>query len=139
MKEHGSTFQQQLISLIDEHLNLLQENFGKYFNSEQNTTLDANSWILQPFIYDTAENKDLIDLQSYFGMKALFQEKSYCDFWVHLLDVPEYRSIAEKAICILIQMPITYLCESGFSCLCEIKSRKRKFNYTYRSIDEGSN
>ena len=125
MKEHGSTFQQQLIPLIDEHLNLLQENFDKYFNSEQNTTLDANSWILQPFIYDTAENEDLIDLQSDFGMKALFQEKSYSDFWVHLLDVPEYRSIAENAICILIQMPTTDLCKSGFSCLCEIKSRKR--------------
>ena len=40
MKEHGSTFQQQLIPLIDEHLNLLQENFDKYFNSEQNTTLE---------------------------------------------------------------------------------------------------
>ena len=123
MKEPGSTFQQQLIPLIYEHLNLLQENFDKYFNSEQNTTLDANSWILQPFVYDTAEKcEDLIDLQSDFGMKTLFQEKSYSDFWVHLLDVPEYRSIAEKAICILIQMPTTYLCESGFSCLCEIKS-----------------
>ena len=102
MKEHGSTFQQQLIPLIDEHLNLLQENFDKYFNSEQNTTLDAKSWMLQPFIYDTAENEDLIDLQSDFGMKALFQEKSYSDFWVHLLDVPKCRSIAENAICILI-------------------------------------
>ena len=40
MKEHGSTFQQQLIPLIDEHLNLLQENFDKYFNSEQYTTLE---------------------------------------------------------------------------------------------------
>ena len=127
MKEHGSTFQQQLIPLIDEHLNLLQKNFDNKCDkhSEQNTTLDANSWILQPFIYDTAENEDFIDLQSDFGMKALFQEKSYSDFWVHLLDLPEYRSIAEKAICILIQMPTTYLCESGFSCLCEIKSRKR--------------
>ena len=125
IKEHRSTFQQQLIPLIDEHLNLLQENFDKYFNSEQNTTLDANSWILQSFIYNTAENEDLIDLQSDFGMKALFQEKSYSDFWVHLLDVPEHRSIAEKAICILIQMPTTYLCKSGFSCLCKIKSQKR--------------
>ena len=45
-----------------------------------------------------------------------------------LLNVPEYRSIAKKAISVLIQMPTTattYLCESVFSCLCEIKSGKR--------------
>ena len=123
MKEHGSNFQEQLLPLIHAHLNLLQENFEKYFNAEQNATLNASSWILQPFIYDGIE--DLIDLQSDFGMKALFKETPYTEFWVHLLNVPEYRSIAEKAISVLIQMPTTYLCESGFSCLCEIKSRKR--------------
>ena len=39
--------------------------------------------------------------------------------------MPKCRSIVKKAISVLIQMPITYLCESGFSCLCEIKSCKR--------------
>ena len=58
-------------------------------------------------------------------MKALFKETPYTEFWVHLLNVPEYRKIAKKAISVLIQMPTTYLCESGFSLLCEIKSRKR--------------
>ena len=53
------------------------------------------------------------------------KETPYIDFWVHLLNVPEYRSIAEKAISMLIQMPATYLCKSVFSYLCEIKSRKR--------------
>ena len=36
----------------------------------------------------------------------------------------EYKAIAKKVISILIQMPTTYLCESVFSRLCEIKSRK---------------
>ena len=58
-------------------------------------------------------------------MKALFKETPYTEFWVHILNVPEYRSIAKKAISVLIQMPTAYLCKSGFSCLCEIKSRKR--------------
>jgi len=53
------------------------------------------------------------------------KETQYTDLWVHLLNVPEYRSIAEKAISMLIQMPATDLCQSGFSYLCETKSRKR--------------
>ena len=44
---------------------------------------------------------------------------------MHLLNVLEYRSMAKKAISVLIQMPTTYLSKSGFSCLREIKSRKR--------------
>ena len=59
-------------------------------------------------------------------MKALFKETPYIEFWVHLLNVPEFRKIAKMAIFVLIQILRTYyLCESGFSCLCEIKSRKR--------------
>ena len=80
--------------------------------------------MLHPFTYSiTTETKDLIDLQSDFGMKTLFNEISYTEFWVHLLIVPKYKSIAKKAISVLVQMPTTYLRESGFSCLGEIKSR----------------
>ena len=127
MAEHGSNFQMQLLPLFEAHLKLRQENFKKYFTSEQNATLNANFWILHPFTYDnfTTETEDLIDLQSDFGMKALLKETPYTELWVHLLNVPEYRKIAKKAISVLIQMPTTYLCESGFSCLCEIISRKR--------------
>ena len=48
----------------------------KYFTADQIVTLDANSWILHSFTYDgiTTATKDLIDLQSDFGMKALFKE-----------------------------------------------------------------
>ena len=123
MTEHGSNIQMQLLPLIEAHLKLLQENFEKYFTAEQNASFDVNSWILQPFTYDsiTTETEDLIDLQSDFGMKALFKETPYTEFWVRQLNVPEYKCIAKKAISVFIQMPTTYLCESGFSCLCEIK------------------
>ena len=53
MTEHGSNFQMQLLPLIEAHLKLLQENFEKYFTAEQNATLDAKSWILHSFTYDS--------------------------------------------------------------------------------------
>ena len=46
MTEHGSSFQMQLLPLIEANLKLLRENFEKCFTAEQNATLDANSWIL---------------------------------------------------------------------------------------------
>ena len=75
MTDHGSNFQMQLLPLIEAHFKSLQENFGKYFTAEQNARLDANSWILHPFTYDsiTTETEDLFDLQSDFGVKALFK------------------------------------------------------------------
>ena len=42
--------------------------------------------MLHPFSYDSITTKDLIDLQSDFGMKALFNETPYIKFWVHLLN-----------------------------------------------------
>ena len=39
-----------------------------------------------------------------FGMKVLFKETPHTEFWVHLPNVPEYRSIAKKAISVPIQI-----------------------------------
>ena len=79
MTEHGSNFQMQLLPPTEVHLKLLQEDFEKYFTAELNDTLDANSWILHSFTYDsiTTETEHLIDLQSNFGMKALFRDTMY--------------------------------------------------------------
>ena len=95
---------------------------------------------LHPFTYDsvTTETEDLLDLQSDFGTKALFKETPYTKFWLHLQNVPEYRSIAKKAISVFIQMPTTYLCKSVFSCLREIKSRKRNSITHYDPLMRGA-
>ena len=71
------------------------------------------------------KTEDLIDLQPDFSMKALFKETQCTEFRMHQLNVPEHRSIAKKAISVVIQMPTTYLCESVFYSLCMIKSHKR--------------
>ena len=43
------------------------------------------------------------------------------DFWVTLLDIPEYKELAEQAIAIFVQMPTSCLCEQEFSNLVLIK------------------
>ena len=89
MTDHGSNFQMQMLPLIEAHLKLLQENFEKYFNAEQNASLNPNSWILHSFTYDsiTTEIEHLINLQANFGMKALFKETLYTEFWGHIQGV----------------------------------------------------
>ena len=44
-------------------------------------------------------------------------------FWVSLLD--SYPILSKKALFILIPFVTTYLCESGFSTLVNIKTKKR--------------
>ena len=41
--EYGCNFQMHFLPLIEAHLELLQENFEKYFTAQQNATLDATS------------------------------------------------------------------------------------------------
>ena len=114
-----------LVPLMLAHLELLQENFENYFPKEQTSYLEANTWVLQPFIDSPTEDEDLLDLHTDLFQKVLFEGTPYADFWVQLWHVPEYKKLAEKAISLLIQSPSTYLCESGFSTLSQIKTKQR--------------
>jgi len=67
-----------------------------------------------------------------FGMKTLFKETPHTEFWVHLLNVPEYRSIVETAISMLMQIPATYLCEVVF--LVCVKSNLEREIQSHTSI-----
>ena len=104
-----------LVPLILAHLELLQENFENYFPKEQSSYLQANTWVLQPFIDSPTEDEDLLDLRTDLSQKVLFEGTPCANFWVQLWHVSEYKKLAEKAISLLIQSPSTYLCESGFS------------------------
>ena len=129
-----------LVPLILAHLELLQENFENYFPKEQSSYLEANTWVLQPFIDSPTEDEDLLDLRTDLSQKVLFEGTPYADFWVQLWHVPKYKKLAEKDISLLIQSPSTYLCESGFSTLSQIKTKQRnsieKIDYLMRGALE---
>ena len=114
-----------LVPVILAHLELLQENFENYFPKEHSSYLEANTWVLQPFIDSPTEDVDLLDLRTDLSQKFLLQGIPYADFWMQLWHVPEYKKLAEKPISLLIQSPSTYLCESGFSTLSQIKTKQR--------------
>ncbi|XP_076061599.1 protein FAM200A-like [Oratosquilla oratoria] len=71
-------------------------------------------------------NSLILKLRGDYSQKAVFKTFSHpMDFWVTLLDIPEYKDLAEQAIAIFVQMPTSYLCEQGFSSLVLIKTKKR--------------
>ena len=132
-KGFAESLMTDLVPLILAQLELLQENFENYFPKEQSSYLEANTWVLQPFIDSPTEDEDLLDLRTDLSQKVLFEGTPYADFWVQLWH-------AEKAISLLIQSPSTYLCESGFSTLSQIKIKQRnsieKINHLMRGALE---
>ena len=111
--------------LISNHLDLLQDNMECYFSKERTAYLEENSWILCPFTVSHTENELLVDLRSDMHQKIFFTTMKYQDFWVKLWNMPDYKELAAQALEILVQIPCTYLCESGFSILTKVKSPTR--------------
>ena len=90
-------------------------------------------WIINPFIADHLSQANLgdmmealLELHNDFYQKSFFKTHPYYgDYWVSLLESPVYKTIALKALQVVVLMPTTYLSEKGFSCLVELKTKKR--------------
>ena len=80
-------------------------------------------WIINPFIADHLKQANLgelietlMELHQDFAERASFKTHLYYgDFWVGLLESPEYNKIALKALRKLVMMPTTYMSEKRFS------------------------
>lgn len=130
--EHGvqeaeQTLEVQMSQLIVKHLTLMQENLEFYFPDSENDYLTSNMWVLNPFSDDGTDHSDaLLELKVDYSQKAAFKTFGHpMDFWVSLLDIPEYKELADQATAMFVQMPTSYLCEQGFSSLVLIKIKKR--------------
>ena len=99
--------------------------FVSSFPKEQSCSLKSNPWILQPFIDELTVDEEQLNLQANLYQKVSFKDTSYLDIWLKLWHVPKYKKLFENTISLLIQIPSTYLCESEFSSLSPIKSKKR--------------
>ncbi|CAG9822185.1 unnamed protein product [Phaedon cochleariae] len=66
---------------------------------------------------------EFLELKNDSGAKDLFDEKSVSEFWPLMCE--SYPKIAEIAIRALLPFVSTYLCESGFSTMLQIKTKQR--------------
>lgn len=109
------------------HLTKLQARFDDYFPEKQ-TTMD---WIRDPFSINVEnitlpsnEEHQLVDLSCDLTLKKRFGEVSLSHFWCSDV-MTEYPSLATLAVKTILPFSTTYLCESGFSTLVQLKSKQR--------------
>ncbi|KAI6648614.1 Protein ZBED8 isoform X1 [Oopsacas minuta] len=110
-----------------EHLDTLQNSFTGYFSSGD---LKVETWICNPFSTDVNSiddsdlaKDDIIDLSTKEMLHCEFDSKSLGEFWCSLTQA--YPRLAKRAMKALIPFATSYLCESGFSGLVNIKTKNR--------------
>ena len=116
---------------ISENLKSLSENFAKYFPGISSKDL---AFVRNPFLVPDTDiinmfndidelQEQFIELQKDSTALDIFTEKSLSSFWSEMLAM--YPQVAKAALVHLMPFPSTYLCETGFSTLLNIKSKCR--------------
>ena len=117
-----------MVSSVIKHLKSLQDKIEKYFPT---VSTENYKCVRNPFlpldthcILNPKEEEELIDIRNDGNIKLLHREMPLDKFWIKIQN--EYPKVGEKALVILLQFSTTYLCETAFSVLTNLKTRKRK-------------
>jgi len=110
---------------ILQHLTALENEFSRYFPELSDEELDL---VRNPFKLSVEKVPDdcqdeFLELKTDSGARDMFDEKSITEFWPLMCD--SYPKVAERAIHALLPFVSTYLCESGFSTLLQMKTKQR--------------
>ena len=110
---------------IQLHLELLSEHFQKYFMKE---TYEHFDWVLNPFVASNTElsgraEKELVELSRDRRLMMSFNQKVLASFWLSIAD--EYPFLSKKVTTILLPFATTYMCETAFSALTNMKTKYR--------------
>ena len=111
--------------LILPHLEALESEFIKYFSDNDNDDLGLirNSFILPvEKVPDSLQDK-LLELKADSCARDLFNEKSFTEFWP--LTCNSYPKVTKKTVQGILPFVSTYLRESRFSTLSQIKTKQR--------------
>ena len=117
----------KMVSSVITHLKSLQDKIEKYFAT---VSTENYKWVSNPFLplYTHSilnlKEEELIDIRNDGSIKLLHREMPLDEFWIKIQN--KYPNIGEKALVILLQFPTTYLCETAFSVLTNLKTRKRE-------------
>ena len=125
LDERPSGMPNHIKNEILEQLSALESEFEKYFPETTDKDLD---FLRNPFKYPVEKLADecqgeFLELVNDSTTRQEYEEKLLPQFWVAMKD--SYRKMKEKTFRILIPLVSTYLCESGFSSLLQIKSKQR--------------
>ena len=113
---------------ISNHLISLLNSFENYFHV--GSLNFEEYWIINPFAFNLDELSDnniykenSLDLKTDRSLKLFFETVPLDKFWVSIQK--SFKIISHKALSILVVFSTTYLCESGFSTLLTLKTKKR--------------
>ncbi|XP_064462248.1 protein FAM200A-like [Ornithodoros turicata] len=115
------------------HLTALEGEFHRYFPElkDDDLALVRNSFKLPVGkVLDNCQD-EFLELQTDSGAKDTFEGKTITESWP--LMCCSYPKVSEEALRTFLPFVSTYLCESGFSALLQIKSKQRS------SLDVESN
>lgn len=127
LDEEAEEIETELKTEIIAHLDSLDEQFERYFPE---LTQEEAALVRNPFSpsLDVASLPDRIqdeylDLRNDSSVRDLYNEKNLNQFWCTMYR--SYPAVSLQALKILVPFASTYLCESGFSCLLQIKTKAR--------------
>lgn len=110
---------------ILQHLTALKNEFSRYFPELGDDEFDL---VRNPFklpverVPDDCQD-EFLELKTDSEARDMFDEKSITEFWPLMCE--SYPKVSGIAICALRPFVSTYLCESGFSTLLQIKTKQR--------------
>ncbi|KAI6659464.1 Protein ZBED8-like [Oopsacas minuta] len=115
-------------TIISEHLTALGEEFSHYYPEwkDSDLKLPRNPFTFSPQAIPDDNDRaqeELIDLINDGSAKELFESEELSTFWCSMEE--SYPLLAEIILKRLLPFPTTYLCESGFSALLQIKTSTR--------------
>ena len=117
-----------LKSEIETHLHLLKQEFERYFPDLNDTDLPQWKLTRNPFrinedILPDCLQEEFLELKHNSNAKDDFEAMAIMDFWVKY--TPIYQKVGNLAIRTLVPFSSTYMCESGFAALANIKTVAR--------------
>jgi hypothetical protein len=112
---------------IGDHLQFLETEMQRYFPelSEDEAAVVRNPFHVSLDVADVPDEvqDEFLELRNDSTARDLFQEKTLTEFWCAMRR--SYPNVALLAFRVLVPFASTYLCESGFSTLLQIKTKAR--------------
>uniref|UniRef100_UPI00358F1C07 zinc finger BED domain-containing protein 5-like n=1 Tax=Myxine glutinosa TaxID=7769 RepID=UPI00358F1C07 len=107
------------------HLSCLREEFLQCFPEigREGLTLMRNPFLVKVSDVQDDLQDELIEFQNDSGCRDVFEASSFSEFWPKMMG--SYPKIAMECLWKLLPFATTYLCESGFSTLVQLKTKAR--------------